>query len=49
MASVLNHFVAQKKELDRYRRKLGELPGVDSSEEEEEEDTDDEGSDTEQE
>lgn len=55
MTAILDMFMAQRKELERYRRKYGALPSPSSSEEEEEDDDDDddpdteEGSDTEQE
>ncbi|KAF4956941.1 hypothetical protein FSARC_11420 [Fusarium sarcochroum] len=56
MAAILDQFMAQNKELARYRKKYGALPSPETSEEEEEDDEDDdddpdteEGSDTEQE
>nr|AAY79378.1 adenylate cyclase [Fusarium proliferatum] len=53
MAAILDMFMAQRKELERYRRKYGVLPSPSSSEDEDDDDDDDpdteEGSDTEQE
>jgi adenylate cyclase len=57
MTAILDMFMAQRKELERYRRKYGALPSPSSSgdegEDEDDDDGDDpdteEGSDTEQE
>jgi adenylate cyclase len=54
MTAILDMFMAQRKELERYRRKYGALPSSSSSEDEDDDDDDDdpdteEGSDTEQE
>ncbi|KAF5623197.1 adenylate cyclase [Fusarium sp. NRRL 52700] len=52
MTAILDMFMAQRKELERYRRKYGALPSSSSSEDEDDDDDDpdtEEGSDTEQE
>ncbi|KAF4470048.1 adenylate cyclase [Fusarium albosuccineum] len=51
MAAILDHFMSQQKELERYKRKFGELPSPESSDDDDMEDDydTDEGSDTEQE
>ncbi|KAI5466639.1 phosphatase 2C-domain-containing protein [Mariannaea sp. PMI_226] len=48
MSMVLDHFISQNKQLERYQKKYGKLPSV-SSDDEEEDDSGDEGSETEQE
>ncbi|KAM0563943.1 hypothetical protein ACHAPJ_000151 [Fusarium lateritium] len=53
MSAILDQFMAQNKELARYRKKYGVLPSPETSEEDDDDDDDDpdteEGSDTEQE
>jgi adenylate cyclase len=49
MSDILDELTAQRKELERYKKRYGKLPSPESSDDDEDDYDTDEGSDTEQE